>query len=102
MNKYPDDWKLLEAQASAILPSRWNILWNYIIRRKVWNYVLTAWVHSMPSKEKPFGEIGEMSLRIDWHSQGKAVKKCTAWDWITKHRYHSENIGTLVEGEEKK
>ena len=59
MNKYPDDWKLLEAQAGAILPSRWNILWNYIIRRKPLNYTLTAWVHN-PDK------IGDMTLRINW------------------------------------
>jgi len=44
MTRHSDCWKLLSASANAVIPSRWNILWNYIIRRKPLNYTLEAWV----------------------------------------------------------
>ena len=71
MNKeYSEGWKLMTASARAILPSRWSILWNYIIKRKSLAYTLEAWVYS-PDK------IGEMTLRLiwtnkEWQPQGKS------------------------------
>ena len=56
---YPKDWKILSASCNAILPSRWSILWNCIIRRKPLGYTLEAWVHS-PDK------IGDVKLWVRW------------------------------------
>lgn len=57
--KHPDNWQFLSASSKAIFPSRWSTLWDYVIRGRVPEYTLEAWVHHQ-------GKIGETVLRLIW------------------------------------
>ena len=57
-----DNWQLVSASAEAVLPSRWNILWNYIIKRKALNFSVEAWVTQK-------GGIADLILRYVWRNK---------------------------------
>ncbi len=37
-------WQLLSVSSRAIMPSRWKTLWNYVIRGRIPEYTVEAWV----------------------------------------------------------
>lgn len=61
--KYGEGWELLTASSRTIVQGRWQTFWNYVIRGKVPEYTLSAWVHPLEGGEN---KIGEILLYCNW------------------------------------
>jgi len=61
-----DRWVLLSAESEAVLPSRWRVFWNYIIRRKSLSYRLEGYVEPITHG------ITRVQLRLYWRKRNES------------------------------